>query len=175
VKDVVYLGRKNGTLEVTGELREHIVREIRRYKPQLVRTLAPFRLLDAPVGLSHADRMNAAEATLIAAYPESDSPRACPELLDEGFEPHTVNDVWISAGVDADRIIDVTDSVDIKVKAFRCHTSQLGAKTGRSAWTFEHRMAPRLRAAGARIGVAFPESFRHIEIVKTERAPSPQA
>lgn len=174
VKEVTYLGRKNGTLEVTTDLRRDIVREIRRHKPELILTLAPFRVLDAPVGLSHADHMNAAEATLIAVYPEADSPRAYPELLDDGFEPHSVNDVWIPAVNEADRIIDVTDTVEVKARAWLCHKSQSGAKTGKPAWSFEPRMGARMRAAGAKIGVAFAESFRTIEITASAPAPSPQ-
>jgi len=174
VKEVRYLGRKNGTLEVTEDLRHDIVREIRRYKPQLILTMAPYRVLDMPISLSHADHMAAAEATLIATYPEASSPRAFTDLLDEGFEPHRVNDVWIPANGDADRIIDVTHVVELKARAIKCHTSQLGGKTGKPAWSFDDRPGPALRAAGAKIGVPFAESFRTIEILKTEPAKGPQ-
>jgi LmbE family N-acetylglucosaminyl deacetylase len=170
VKDVAFLGYKNGTLEVTVELRRDIVRQIRRFKPELILTLPPFRVLDAPIALSHREHMNVGEATLIATYPEASSPRAYPELLEEGFEPHRVTDVWIPAFGDADRFIDVSDVVDVKVEAIRCHTSQLDEKTGRPGWTFENRTAPPMRAAGNRIGCEYAESFRTIPIIQRASA-----
>lgn len=175
VKDVRYLGYKNGTLEVTRELRRDIVREIRRYKPQLILTMSPFRRLDSPIGLSHADHMNAAEATLIATYPEASSPRAYPELLDEGLEPHRVNDVWIPAVGGADRYVDVSGVVDRKVEALNCHTSQLHGKTDRPDWSFDDRIGPSMRAAGAMLAVPFAERFRSIEVLATPAMQGPQA
>jgi LmbE family N-acetylglucosaminyl deacetylase len=163
VSEVVFLGYKNGTLEVTVDLRRDIVRQIRRLRPELVLTTPPFRVLDAPISLSHAEHIAAGEATLVASYPEAGSVRAYPELLEEGLQPHRVAEVWIPAFADADRFVDVTDVIDTKVEAVRCHKSQIGDPGGR-AWDFERDMKPHMQAAGDRAGCAYAESFRAIPI-----------
>jgi LmbE family N-acetylglucosaminyl deacetylase len=163
VNEVVFLGYKNGTLEVTVDLRRDIVRQIRRFRPELILTMPPFRVLDAPISLSHAEHIAAGEATLVASYPEAGSVRAYPELLDEGLQPHRVTEVWIPAFGDADRFVDVTDVIDTKIEALQCHESQMG-KPGRRAWDFERDMKPGMQAVGARIGCTYAESFRVIPI-----------
>ncbi len=70
--------------------------------------------------------MAAGEATLRAVYPDARNPRAYPELLTEGLEPHTVTQVWMSAHKEADLHVDVTDTFDRKIAALRAHASQTG-------------------------------------------------
>ena len=97
VKDVVFLGYRNDELAVTPELKRDLVRQIRRFRPDLVLGLAPYRVMDAPVDWSHGDHIAAGEATLQAVYPESLMPRIYPELLAEGLPPHEVTEVWVPA------------------------------------------------------------------------------
>src|SRR5258708_20744100 len=88
VKKVEFLGYKDGHLAPDLKLRHDIVRMIRKYKPELVITHIPGRVLDAPMGGSHPDHLAFREATMAAVYPASRNPAAFPRLLKSGFEPH---------------------------------------------------------------------------------------
>ncbi len=88
-------------------------------------TQSPQRNL-ARIYPSHPDHLAVAEATLCAVYPDARNEFAFPELLaDEGLEPHTVPEVWIMGGPQADRYVDITDTVDRKIEALLCHESQM--------------------------------------------------
>ena len=43
IQDVTFLGYPDGELDDTRELREHVVREIRRFRPEVVFTFDPYR------------------------------------------------------------------------------------------------------------------------------------
>jgi len=64
-----------------------------------------------------------AQACMAAVYPDSRNPRAFPELLAEGHEPHTVPQVWMGSQ-HRTVFVDITDVMDKKVAALRAHTSQ---------------------------------------------------
>src|SRR5205814_10460786 len=53
IKKVAFLGFKDGHLAPDLKLRHEIVRMIRKYKPDLVITHFPGRVLDMPMGGSH--------------------------------------------------------------------------------------------------------------------------
>lgn len=164
VREVVFLGYHDDELVVTVELKRDLVRQIRRFRPQLVLTLTPHRELDAPVGWSHADHLAVGEATLQAAYPEALMPRIHPGLAAEGLAAHEVTDVWFPALDDADRYVDVTDVVQTKMNAVWCHRSQNGEAADDRGWLFENRIAPPMREAGERIGVRYAEQFRRVPV-----------
>jgi LmbE family N-acetylglucosaminyl deacetylase len=90
VKKVEFLGYKDGHLAHDLKLRRDIVRMIRKYKPELVITHLPGRLIDAPIGGSHPDHIAVGEATFAAVYPDSRNPRAFRSLLKEGLPAHEV-------------------------------------------------------------------------------------
>ena len=81
-------------------------------------------------------------------------------LADEGLEPHTVGELWIGGGPDANRHVDITASIDKKIAALQCHVSQV------SSWE-EGRLDERMRewasrnatTAGLEAG-RYAESFR---------------
>ncbi len=164
VKDVVFLGYHNDELTVSVDLKRDLVRQIRRFRPDLVLGLAPYRVMDAPVDWSHGDHIACGEATLQAVYPEALMPRIYPELGAEGLAPHEVTEVWVPAEADADLYLDVTEVVDTKMAAIWCHTSQNGEANGDRDWLFTHRVAPWMTEAGQRIGCRFAERFRRIPI-----------
>src|SRR5260370_8500732 len=64
VKKVEFLGYKDGHLSPDLKLRHDIVRLIRKYKPELVITHIPGRVLDAPMGASHTDHPAVGEAPM---------------------------------------------------------------------------------------------------------------
>ena len=126
LKDVAFLGHPDSYLEPTLDVRRDIAREIRRHKPDVVICQYPLRVLDGGWGVGHPDHLAAGEATLAAVFPTARDHMTFPELLDEGFEPHNVAEVWIMGHPEPDVIIDVTDHMVTAVKALAEHTTQTG-------------------------------------------------
>jgi len=85
VKKVEFLGYKDGHVSPDLKLRHDIVRMIRKYKPELVITHIPGRVLDAPMGASHPDHLAVGEATMAAVYPDSRNPRAFAASSRKGY------------------------------------------------------------------------------------------
>ena len=124
VSDLTFLGRPDGRVYVTHELRRDIARQIRRFRPDRVLTHSPERNWQR-IAPSHPDHLAVGEATLCAVYPDARNPFAHHELLaDEGLDAWTVREVWMSGGPRPDRFVDVTDTFERKVAALRAHASQ---------------------------------------------------
>lgn len=162
VKRVEFLGYKDGHLAPDLKLRRDIVRQIRKYKPDMVITHIPGRVLDAPMGGSHPDHLAVGEATMAAVYPDSRNPRAFRALLKEGLEPHVVKEVWIPFWTQGDFFVDITRTIDRKVEALKKHRSQI-AKPGRE-WDFEKFMRKRSHDIGKKAGHQYAESFKRIKV-----------
>jgi LmbE family N-acetylglucosaminyl deacetylase len=124
VSDVTFLGYPDGRLVSSIELRRDISRVIRRVRPDRVVAPSPDRNWER-IYASHPDHLAAGDATVSAVYPDSRNPFAHPELLAEGYEPHTVGQLWLMAASPRNRFVDVTDTFDKKIAALRCHVSQL--------------------------------------------------
>ena len=161
VKDVQFLGYKDGHLAADLELRKAIVREIRRFRPELVLTMSPVRELSISIGASHPDHLAVGEATLQAVYPDSRNPRAFRELLAESLEPHIVKEVWVPGFDGADHFVDVTATIDRKIEAVLCHKSQFGKphqdQDGPGKWVYE-----RAGETGKRAGYQYAEGFKRM-------------
>ena len=123
VTDLRWLGYPDGRVEYTLDLRRDISRVIRDVQPQRVVSMSPERSWERVYG-NHPDHLATAEATLAAVYPDSRNPFAHPELLDEGFEPWAVGEMYIVVAGVPDVFVDITDSFDRKIEALRCHVSQ---------------------------------------------------
>jgi LmbE family N-acetylglucosaminyl deacetylase len=162
VKKVEFLGYKDGHLAPDLKLRRDIVRMIRKYKPELVITHIPGRVLDAPMGGSHPDHLAVGEATFAAVYPDSRNPRAFRSLLKEGLKAHEVKEVWIPFWTSGDYLVDITPTLDKKIEALNKHQSQV-AKPGRE-WDIEKLLRKRHREVGKRGGYRYAESFKRITV-----------
>lgn len=125
VTDIEFLGMPDGHLEYNVALRKEVSRAIRSVKPDVLISQSPQRRWDS-VFASHPDHLAVGQATIAAAYPDSRNPHFCPELLDEGYEPHTVPEIWVGGVAPADVFIDISASFDAKVRALSCHSSQIG-------------------------------------------------
>jgi LmbE family N-acetylglucosaminyl deacetylase len=126
VSQLTFLHWPDGQVEPSLLLRREIARAIRAHKPDLVITQSPDRNYER-IFASHPDHLATGEATLRAVYPDARNPHAFPELLREGFEPHTVREVWM-AGVNSNLVVDITNTFDRKVAALRQHVSQVGQR-----------------------------------------------
>lgn len=162
VKDVVFLGFRDGHLVPSVELRKAITREIRRFKPELVLTHAPVRVLGVGIGASHPDHLAVGEATLSAVYPDARNPRAYPELLDEGLEAHRVKEVWLPGYDQPDFFVDATGLIDKKIEAVLCHRSQFD-KPGMDADGPSKWIRERMRQVGEKAGLEYAEAFKKLE------------
>jgi LmbE family N-acetylglucosaminyl deacetylase len=162
VKDVVFLGFRDGHLSPSVELRKAITREIRRFKPELVLTHTPVRVLGTGIGASHPDHLAVGEATLSAVYPDARNPRAYPELLEEGLEAHRVKEVWLPGFEQPDLFVDATELIDRKIEAILCHRSQF-EKPGMDADGPGKWIRDRMRQVGERAGFEYAEGFKKLQ------------
>ena len=124
VTDIRFLGHDDGSLFPTLELRKEIVRQIRDVKPRVLLTQSPERNWQR-IFASHPDHMAAGEAAVQAVYPDSRNIFAFPEMLDEGLQPWTVEELWVMAHPSPNTFIDTTDYFENKIAALRSHKSQV--------------------------------------------------
>jgi len=124
VTRITFLGYRDGWLEPTIQLRKDIVRQIRIHKPDRLVIQSPERNWDRLFS-SHPDHMAAGEAAIQAVYPDARNPFAFEDLLkDEGLEPHRVKEVWVMSADEPNHHIDITETIDLKIKALHAHVSQ---------------------------------------------------
>ena len=124
VSSIEFLDFMDGSVTVTPQLRKEISRAIRRVKPDTVISQSPIRNFDR-IGASHPDHLATGEAALQAVYPDARNPFAFPELLEEGYEAHSVSQVFLMASAEVNFYVDITSTIDKKVAAIREHKSQL--------------------------------------------------
>jgi LmbE family N-acetylglucosaminyl deacetylase len=122
VREVVFLGYPDQGIDDTPDLRKDIVRQIRLFRPQLVITSDPYRRY-----IWHRDHRITGRVVLDAVFPYARDRHAYPELIEEGLAPHKVPEVWLWAADDPDINFrsDITDTFELKVRALRCHKSQI--------------------------------------------------
>lgn len=160
LKDVVFLDYEDSMLQPTLALRKDIAREIRRYKPDVLITMYPMRNLDGGWGVGHPDHMAAGESALQAVFPTARDHMTFPDLLEAGFEPHKVAEVWIIGHPQPDLYVDVTQHMDTSVAALMQHTSQMNGRD--EAWASEMMRRWR-RERGIGKGIQYAEAFKRIE------------
>jgi LmbE family N-acetylglucosaminyl deacetylase len=154
VAHVVFLGYPDCELEDTRDLRRDVTREIRRFRPDLLLCQSPDRTRN--LGASHRDHRVAGGVALDCVYPLARDHMAFPELLPE-FEPHKVREVHVMQWESPDLVVDITDTMDLKLKALACHVSQFG-----DFRAVEARVRERSAALGAGKGYAYAEAFDRI-------------
>lgn len=124
VSQITFLGYRDGWLEPTIQLRKEIVRQIRIHKPDRLVIQSPERNWDRLFS-SHPDHMAAGEAAIQAVYPDARNAFAFEDLLkEEGLEPHRVKEVWVMSAKDPNHVVDITETIDLKIKALHAHVSQ---------------------------------------------------
>lgn len=163
VRDVVFLGFRDGYLAPNLELRKALTREIRRFRPDLVMTHAPLIATSIPIGASHPDHLAVGQAALAAIYPDARNPRAYPELLTQGFQAHRVKEVWLPGFESADHYVDVSAYMDRKIQAIMCHASQFAGRPGMEDGAPGKWIRDRMKQVGERAGYEYAEGFRRLE------------
>jgi LmbE family N-acetylglucosaminyl deacetylase len=129
VREVVFLHYPDQSLEDTPEFRKEIVRLIRTYKPDTVVTVDPYRRY-----LDHRDHRITARVTLDAIFPYAGDIHSYPDLLEQRLQPHRVKEVLFCGTGDPNYYINITDTIDVKIAALRCHKSQVGDRPEIDEW-----------------------------------------
>ena len=154
VDHVEFLGYPDGEVEDTRDLRRDITRQIRRWRPELIITQNPRRTYN--LYASHRDHRITAGAVLDCVYPLARDHMAFPELL-PAYEPHKVREIYLMQWESPALVLDITATIDLKLKALACHASQVPDFPA-----VEARVRDRAREVGAPHGYAYAASFDRI-------------
>jgi LmbE family N-acetylglucosaminyl deacetylase len=121
-KHFVILNHDDGTLQPTLELRRELVRELRKYKPEVVICGDPAGWFYGSDYINHPDHRAAAAAALEAVFPSSEMELLWPE---EG-PAHKVQAVYVRGNDQPNTWIDISAAIEIKIAALKAHHSQMG-------------------------------------------------
>ncbi len=150
------LGFPDGELVDSDDFRATLVERVRTLRPELVCGHDPTAVFFGQDYFNHRDHRIAGAALLDAVSPAA----ALPHYFPDAGPPHRVSTVLLSATLEPDDWVDVTDTIETKAAAVECHRSQFA---GQGGWAGE---AVRQRAAeeGRRAGVAYAEGFRRLNL-----------
>ncbi len=126
VHQIQFLDYRDGELEPSLRLRGEIVREIRRFRPDVVITTDPTTRFARGIYPNHADHRVVGDVTLDALFPAAGTRLYYPEHLAEGLAPHQVSEAYLTVTNEPDLWVDTTDLIDLKIAALACHASQIG-------------------------------------------------
>ncbi len=173
-----YLRLPDGELEPTLALRRAIVRVIRQVQADVVLCQDPRMLVDDDSRyLNHPDHRAAGQAAVDASFPGAGNPSAYRDLLAEGLQPKKVREVWLyfTNASNANHWVDVTDTLELKLRALEAHPSQIGDWARSGAMRQE---ITRWAEEGARVHnlpYKYAEGFQRIVIVSEEPERPPEA
>jgi len=162
VQEVIFLGEPDGMLQPTLDLRKKLVREIRRFRPEVVITGDPTVVWASDRYINHPDHRAAATAALDAIFPAAGQPNLFEELADEGLSAHKPRKVYVTTWGEVDIYVNISKTIDLKVEALRAHKSQMKDNDPEERikeWAAE-------RGKGKEMGYA--EAFRVITLVDDE-------
>ena len=158
VREVHRLGVPDGEVSNSTELRGRLVGLIRRIRPEVVLAPDPTATFFGGVYVNHRDHRETGWAVLDAVAPAAAMPLYFPE---EG-EPHQVSWLLLSGTLEPDVVIDITSTIDVKVKAVLAHHSQ----TGDDAEGVSDVVRGRASQAGRSLSLTFAEAFRSVELAE---------
>jgi LmbE family N-acetylglucosaminyl deacetylase len=163
VETVVFLGYPDGSLEPTLDLRRALTREVRRFRPDVIVAPDPSALWSKDrTYINHPDHRAVGEAMLAVVAVDSPTRPQFPELLGEGLEPHKVRTLWLPLwAADGDTRVDISETIDLKVKAVRTHRSQM---ENMGEFDIDAKLREYATRVGAHGGLQYAEAFRTFKL-----------
>lgn len=160
IGELIFLGKRDGTIVHDMDLRRELTRVMRKARPDILICSDPSVFWHGNEYINHPDHRATADAVLAAAFPSSGNRLYFPELLVEGLEPWKIKDIYVSSPAVADTWVDISDTIDLKIDALKAHASQMGD------WDPTETIREWAAADGARHEppVEFAEDFRHFTI-----------
>jgi LmbE family N-acetylglucosaminyl deacetylase len=149
------LGHPDGEISDDATLRGEVVRWVRDLRPDAVLCPDPTAVIFGEDYLNHRDHRVTGFAVLDALFPAA----ALPNYFPEAGPSHQAEVVYMSGTLEPSVWVDITGSIDIKVSAVSCHSSQVPDVE----WADR---VVRLRAEneGRRVGVQYAEAFRRLRL-----------
>ena len=161
VAEVEFLDEPDGQVEATLRLRERFTRAIRRHRPDIVMTHDPTVLFVNNEWVNHPDHRAVGQCAVDAVFPTARDPLNFHEHLDAGLRPWKVGQLFLWSTNEANQLVDISDTLDAKVAALRCHASQFRDFDGIERWV--RRRAEEL---GERAGYRAAEGFRRVTLAR---------
>jgi len=124
--EIIFLREPDGMVQPTLDLRRKLVREIRRFRPEVVITGDPTVVWVGNFYINHPDHRAVATAAVDAIFPASGQPHLFEELAAEGLTAHKPRKVFVTNWRDGDTWVAIDDTIDVKVAALKAHASQMG-------------------------------------------------
>ena len=156
-KEVIFLREPDAELEDNLRFREKLVRAIRKTRPDVVMTTDPQKRSF----YQHRDHRITGQVTMDAVFPLARDHLNFPQHMAEGLQPHKTQFLYFWHSDDPDTHIDISDSIDLKIKALLKHESQIAAQR---AAELSKYMKERAQEAGKEHGMEACESFRVVEM-----------
>ena len=153
VSGITFLGIPDGELEVSLPIRKEITRLIRLHQPAVIFTHDPWKVYQV-----HPDHRAAGFLTLDAVIVARDRLHY-PDQLSKVLKPCSVKEICLFGTEYPDFWVDISESIEIKLQAVRCHVSQ-----GLAAEEVQKRIRTRALEVGKEKGYLYGEAFKKIVI-----------
>ncbi len=162
VHEITFLHEPDGLLVASLELRKKLVREIRRFKPEVIVCSDPTAMWGGDDYINHPDHRAAGLAAVDAAFPASGQPNLFEEMEQEGLKAHKVRKVYVGSWGNGNTWVNVDDTIDIKAAALRAHKSQMGE------WDPTKMIKEWAASAAKGKEMSFAETFKVISLLNDE-------
>lgn len=158
VRDLKFLDYYDGYIVPDLEIRKAVVRIIRQYKPDIVVTSDPTHIFGEN-SINHPDHRSAGQIVVDAVFPAVGNPLYFYDLMhDEGLEPHSIKELWLSLTSQANITIDVTKTWETKIQALHHHVTQIG-----DMGQLDERMRSRFTPDSSAEHPRYEEKFRRFK------------
>ena len=161
-EEVIFLRERDGMLQPSLELRKKLVREIRRFRPEVVVCGDPTIVWAGDTYINHPDHRATATAALDAVFPAAGQPNLFEELNEEGLTAHKPRKLYVTGWNQTDVYINVETTIDIKVAALKAHKSQM------KDWDPEARIKEWAAERAKGKEMAYAEAFRVVTLESDE-------
>lgn len=166
ITDVIFMGFEDGYLYPDLELRKAVAREIRKVRPDVIISQDPTNRYFAPY-INHPDHIAVGEVVFRSINPDASSGLMFPELWkEEGLEPFKPKALFVMSFSEAEVFIDITDVMELKVKALEAHVSQISEwPVGEFIRERNKQIAANAKEKGQAAG-EFAESFKLFRLME---------
>jgi LmbE family N-acetylglucosaminyl deacetylase len=154
VEDVRFLRHLDGEVEVSLPFRRELALVIRQHRPDVILTFDPWQRYQI-----HPDHRAVGQTTLDAVAAARDH-LYYPEQLGDEVREHRVHNMYCFATDYPNHYVDITSTIDLKIEALLCHSSQIRSEG------LAERIRARARQAGQELGVEYAEAFHYLPMMQ---------